>query len=450
MRLDIVHIDNIIVPEGRTREDFGNIDDLAYSIAQEGIISPLAVMDNDDGTYTLLGGERRHKACIKAEIVDIPIRIYDNNLDEYDMKLIELSENIYRKDFTWQEEVDLKTAVHELHILKFGVKETTRKGEPEEVGWSLTDTANFLNESKGLLSMDINLSKQLKQIPELKECKNKNEARKLVNAIQATMVEEEIAHRITQRNIKGSGNDAKRKLMDNYIVHDFFLGVKDVPDNSVHIVEIDPPYAINLKDIKKHEGVINEASYYNEVPEGDYIPFMMNTIQEAYRVLSHDGWLILWFGQHPWFPIMYEILTKIGFKTRMITGIWKKGSGQTMQPSMYLANDYEMFFYARKDGGTISKQGRGNIFDFPPVASAKKSHMTERPIELIEEIFKTFGWTGCRVMVPFLGSGNSLLAAHNLGMDCFGYELSPEYKNKYIIRVNDEKQPFKSYKREEE
>jgi DNA modification methylase len=51
--------------------------------------------------------------------------------------------------------------------------------------------------------------------------------------------------------------------------------------------------------------------------------------------------------------------------------------------------------------------------------------------------------------MPFLGSGNTLLAASNLGMTGFGFDLSEEYRNAYILRVNESApQQYKSYAKE--
>ena len=65
---------------------------------------------------------------------------------------------------------------------------------------------------------------------------------------------------------------------------------------------------------------------------------------------------------------------------------------------------------------------------------------------MIEDILKTFGAPEGRVMVPFLGSGNTLLSAANLSRGGVGFDLSEEYRNAYIGRV-DEGQPgeYKSY-----
>jgi len=65
---------------------------------------------------------------------------------------------------------------------------------------------------------------------------------------------------------------------------------------------------------------------------------------------------------------------------------------------------------------------------------------------MIEEVIKTFNTPGGHMMVPFLGSGNTLLAASNLNSTCFGYDLSEEYKNAYLKRVLEgEPGKYKSY-----
>jgi len=47
----------------RIREDAGNIKQIAKLIATIGLLNPITVCEEDDGTYTLLAGERRLEAC---------------------------------------------------------------------------------------------------------------------------------------------------------------------------------------------------------------------------------------------------------------------------------------------------------------------------------------------------------------------------------------------------
>jgi DNA modification methylase len=56
---------------------------------------------------------------------------------------------------------------------------------------------------------------------------------------------------------------------------------------------------------------------------------------------------------------------------------------------------------------------------------------------MITELIKIFTAPNSHVMVPFLGSGNSLLAASNAGCTAFGWDLGSEYKDAFTKRVLD-------------
>jgi DNA modification methylase len=65
---------------------------------------------------------------------------------------------------------------------------------------------------------------------------------------------------------------------------------------------------------------------------------------------------------------------------------------------------------------------------------------------MIQEVLKTFSAPNNRVLVPFLGSGNTLLAAANYGMHGFGFDLSEEYRNSFMSKVDKDIPPnYKSY-----
>jgi ParB/RepB/Spo0J family partition protein len=102
------------------------------------------------------------------------------------------------------------------------------------------------------------------------------------------------------------------------------------------------------------------------------------------------------------------------------------------------AKTYEMFFIASKGNPTIIKQGRTNTFLFNQVHPTHKIHETERPRDLIKEILETFCLPGSVILSPFLGSGNTILAAKDVGMSAFGYDREKEYKDRFIVRVHKE------------
>jgi site-specific DNA-methyltransferase (adenine-specific) len=91
------------------------------------------------------------------------------------------------------------------------------------------------------------------------------------------------------------------------------------------------------------------------------------------------------------------------------------------------------------------KQGRLNNFQYRGVAPQIKIHPTERPIEMMEDLLSVFCKPGDLVLVPFLGSGNTILACYNLGLSGVGFDLSQNYKDSFTLRVYGGG-PYKSYK----
>ena len=115
-----------------------------------------------------------------------------------------------------------------------------------------------------------------------------------------------IKHVIAQKLESKKSDTTLDKLSRCFIVRDFFEGVKKIPNDSIHLVEIDPPYAINLEGNKKKVGSFQYLmDNYNEIDIEEYQLFMAKTFAECYRVMSPHSWLICWFAPQPWFEKIY-------------------------------------------------------------------------------------------------------------------------------------------------
>jgi len=55
------------------------------------------------------------------------------------------------------------------------------------------------------------------------------------------------------------------------------------------------------------------------------------------------------------------------------------------------------------------------------------THVTVKPIKLMEHLIKIFSKKGALVVDPFLGSGTTAIACKNTGRKCIGIELNKEY-----------------------
>ena len=94
---------SLVKVENRFRKDFGDIDSLAASIAELGLLQPIGI----DSSYRLVFGERRLRACQALGMEKIPARTV--HLDS--ILKGELAENEFRKDFTHSERVAIGEAI---------------------------------------------------------------------------------------------------------------------------------------------------------------------------------------------------------------------------------------------------------------------------------------------------------------------------------------------------
>ena len=86
----------------RSYFDEKKIDELSQSIKKNGIIQPIAVRLDENGTYEIIAGERRWMAAQKAGLHEVPVIVLDLN----DTQSLELAiiENIQREDLSAIEE----------------------------------------------------------------------------------------------------------------------------------------------------------------------------------------------------------------------------------------------------------------------------------------------------------------------------------------------------------
>lgn len=108
---------------------------LADSIAEHGILQPLAVRAGNDGYYQIIAGERRWRAARLAGLSQVPVVV----LEADDRKVMELAlvENLQRQDLNPMEEAEGYHALMEQHGM-------TQEQAAQAVGKSRPAVANAL------------------------------------------------------------------------------------------------------------------------------------------------------------------------------------------------------------------------------------------------------------------------------------------------------------------
>jgi ParB family chromosome partitioning protein len=91
-----------LLPSPQPRRRFENLEALAESIREKGVLQPLLVRPLGDGRYAIVAGERRYRAAKMAGLVEVPVRVL--NLSEKEARLLALVENLQREDLNPYEE----------------------------------------------------------------------------------------------------------------------------------------------------------------------------------------------------------------------------------------------------------------------------------------------------------------------------------------------------------
>ena len=111
------------------------LEELSHSIREHGVISPITLRKNDDGTYMIIAGERRFRAAGMAGLKTIPAYVRTAK-DEQVMEWA-LIENIQREDL---DAIEIALAYQKL----MDDYQLTQESMAERVGKKRATVANYL------------------------------------------------------------------------------------------------------------------------------------------------------------------------------------------------------------------------------------------------------------------------------------------------------------------
>lgn len=409
-----------ILIDDRVRSDSGDIERLSVSLQRYGLIQPIVITRGNQ----LVAGYRRLAAAKHLDWTEIEVRYREDFTDKegetFDLEL-EIEENVARKDLTWQEEA---FAVRQFHDIKVGQEGPA--GRHTE-GWGLRDTADYLGASEASIRMFIKVADGLDEVPNLADARNMTSAWKELSkaqekglvAVLAEKVEEKAKTQSTSETFELVFGDSREAL-------------KTLPNESVDLVLMDPPYG---KDLKMRSAEGPQAPNYQDNVD-HVMEVVKEVVKECSRVLKPNRVMLVFFD-FPQYNWVENVCRGEGFSVCAHPLIWHKlGGGGVLPNRSYYAMNYECILHCQKGSRDLGNPGTaGNVLPYDRVPIGTKIHHTEKPLDLLTFLIKQHSFPTELVADPFAGSASTLRASVNCGRKAWGCELNKEYYEKALVRL---------------
>lgn len=397
----------IKVTRRREREELGDIDSLAISIAKFGQLQPIVVDDN----FELIAGERRLTARQQNGDTHI-LAIRQSQVDEMLAKEMELEENLARKQMTWQEE-------------QRGLAELDRLRRMRDPNWTQQKTAIAASggTSQRDVSVAVKMTKMMEVFPELAQAKSLNKAIK--------MMEQKAANIQRVADVRANPQDFA-DIESRIILGDSVDVIKTIPDESFHAIITDPPFGVDYGE-RAGDSASNASGYQDDE---DAYKRLLTMAPDMYRVLKPNAFCI-WFLGITWYERCKVAFRKAGFTVDEIPIIWDRSEGRTFtsRPDRWFGRAYDIALHMVKGEPRLTQTGKHNIIKVAPVPSNERDILVERPVELYAELIKRTTIEGEIVADFFVGGGGCPAAAASLRRGYFGVEMSAERRAKGIQKI---------------
>jgi ParB/RepB/Spo0J family partition protein len=401
-----ISLDEVKITRRREREDVGDLESLALSLAKFGQLQPIVLDRNGE----LIAGFRRYSAHRMNGATTI-MAIYRDEVDETLAKELELEENIRRKQMTWQEEAR-------------GLAELNRLRMAKDPNWTQVKTAQLAGggTSQRDISQAVQMEKLLEVFPELAKAKSLNQAQSWAKA-KASSIQRVI-------DVKASPEDYS-SIEERLVLGDSVDVIRTIPDESFHAIITDPPFGIDYED--RTAGTSDNVTAYAD--DKAAYERLLTMAPDMYRVLRPNGWCV-WFLGITWYERAKLAFREAGFTVDEIPIIWDRSEGRTFtsRPDRWFGRGYDIALHMVKGEPRMAKWG-SNVISIPPVPASEKEQSVERPVELYAELITRLTIPGEKIADFFAGAGGCPAACELTKRDWFAVEKSPERRARAIQKV---------------
>jgi len=239
--------------------------------------------------------------------------------------------------------------------------------------------------------------------------------------------------------------DDKENTIPEKYINKIILGdaqnMKELPDNSVHLMVTSPPYNVTKE-------------YDQNLSLDEYLTLLKKSFAETYRVLVNGGRAcinVANLGRKPYIPLsdlISKMMKDIGYNMRGEI-IWNKAGSASpsmawgsyksaSNPILRDVHEYILIFSkgdyrrnANNKENTIAKEQfmewTKSIWTMKAESARRIGHPAPFPEELPFRLIQLYTFKDDIVLDPFIGSGTTALVALKNNRKYVGYDISEEY-----------------------
>lgn len=201
---------------------------------------------------------------------------------------------------------------------------------------------------------------------------------------------------------------------------DCFDLIKVMPDNSLDLVIVDPPYGDGVGYGRKNKEILN-----NEDESINY-----DFLDAVYSKMKENSSLYL-FSNHKFVNLIKEHAINSGYNYRMLCIMVKNNIGM----GYGFRNQYEVCLVLEKGKAKYNLNGMSNVWKMKHVKHDKKSHPHQKEYDVIRKIILHSSNEGDLVFDGFMGSFSTAIACHKEKRRFIGTELDPKWYSEGIKKL---------------
>jgi len=213
--------------------------------------------------------------------------------------------------------------------------------------------------------------------------------------------------------------------------------MKRHPDNCICLTVTSPPYNLGEKHHTGNKSFKAYNTYLDNLPEEQYQNMQIEFLNELYRITKEGG------------SVMYNHKNRIRNGKQISPYEWLLKTKWTIKQEIVWFNGSQNFdkcrFYPMTE--RIYWLSKGINTDFyneinqhdlikDLAEGTNKEHKRAFPISLAERFIMCFPQSNL-IFDPYLGSGTTAIAGHNLNKEFIGCEIDAKYYEKAIQRIKN-------------